>query len=214
MINARQILAKAPVVPVLSISDIGHAVPMAQALIAGGIPVLEVTLRTPVGLDAIRAIRDAVPNAIVGAGTVRNATHYAAAVDAGSQFIVTPGLTDGILAATAHAEIPLVPGVATVSEMMRALDYGIDCLKFFPAEAAGGASTLRAFSGPFPDVAFCPTGGINLHNIGEYLALPSVITVGGTWLTPREEVDRGDWEAISVIARKASHYVNELRSAT
>lgn len=201
-------------VPVLSISDLGHAVPMAQALIAGGIPVLEVTLRTPIGLGAIRAIRDAVPDAIVGAGTVRNATDYAAAVEAGSQFIVTPGLTDGILAATSQAEIPLVPGVATVSEMMRALDHGIDCLKFFPAEAAGGTATLRAFSGPFPDVAFCPTGGINLRNIGDYVALPAVITVGGSWLTPQELVEKGDWEAITVIAAEATQRVSEARLPT
>lgn len=210
---SRAILAQAPVVPVLSISDIGHAVPLARALVAGGIPVLEVTLRTRVGLDAIRAIRDAVPEAIVGAGTVRSGADFAAAVEAGSRFIVTPGLTQGILDAAATAEVPLIPGVATVSEMMRALDHGMDCLKFFPAEASGGAAALKGFAGPFPDVAFCPTGGVGLHNIDEYLALKSVITVGGTWLTPDSLLAAGDWEGITAIASEATQHVLAVRAS-
>jgi 2-dehydro-3-deoxyphosphogluconate aldolase/(4S)-4-hydroxy-2-oxoglutarate aldolase len=211
MNDSRSILERAPVVPVLSIDRPDDAVPLARALVAGGIPVLEITLRTPVGLAAITAIRDAVPGALVGAGTVRSAEDFRAAVDAGSQFVVTPGLTEGILDAAEHSEIALIPGIATVSEMMRALDRGINCLKFFPAEASGGAAALKAFAGPFPDVAFCPTGGIGLHNIDGYLALPSVITVGGSWLTPEPLLAAGDWDAITTLAREACDKVKTVR---
>jgi 2-dehydro-3-deoxyphosphogluconate aldolase/(4S)-4-hydroxy-2-oxoglutarate aldolase len=211
MNDSREILERAPVVPVLSIDRLEDAVPLARALVAGGIPVLEVTLRTPVGLAAITAIRDAVPEALVGAGTVRSAEDFRAAVDAGSRFVVTPGLTEGILDAAAHSEIALIPGIATVSEMMRALDSGINCLKFFPAEASGGAAALKAFAGPFPDVAFCPTGGIGLHNIDDYLALPSVVTVGGSWLTPETLLAAGDWDGITALAREACDKVNTVR---
>lgn len=212
MSEAREILQQAPVVPVLTITDARQAVPLARALVEGGLPVLEVTLRTSVGLEAIRAIAAAVPGAIVGAGTVTNKTQYAAACEAGSEFIVSPGITEGLLSVAATNAIPLIPGIATVSELMRALDAGLDCLKFFPAEASGGASTLRAFSGPFPDVAFCPTGGVGLHNIDQYLALPSVLTVGGTWLTPRDMLRDGDWEAIGQLAAEAAQRVRSLRS--
>jgi 2-dehydro-3-deoxyphosphogluconate aldolase/(4S)-4-hydroxy-2-oxoglutarate aldolase len=213
MQDSRAILAQAPVVPVLSIDRLEDAVPLARALVDGGIPVLEVTLRTPVGLAAIRSIRDAVPEAIVGAGTVRSPDDFHAAAAAGSVFIVTPGLTEGILDAAAESDVGLIPGVATVSEMMRALERGIDCLKFFPAEASGGAAALKAFAGPFPDVSFCPTGGIGLHNIDDYLSLPSVITVGGSWLTPGSLVDAGDWAAITALARQASDRVAALRGS-
>ncbi|MFK7830430.1 MAG: bifunctional 4-hydroxy-2-oxoglutarate aldolase/2-dehydro-3-deoxy-phosphogluconate aldolase [Congregibacter sp.] len=213
MHDSRAILSLAPVVPVLSISDLAHAVPLARALVSGGIPVLEVTLRTPEGLAAIRAIRDSVPDAIVGAGTVRSSADFAAAVEAGSRFVVTPGLTDGILEAAAAFDVPLIPGVATVSEMMRALDHGIDCLKFFPAEASGGATALKAFAGPFPDVVFCPTGGVGLHNIDAYLALDSVVTVGGTWLTPNALLAGGDWDGITAIASEATQHIQAFRAA-
>lgn len=205
------ILSQAPVVPVLAIDDLDDAIPLARALIAGGIPVLEVTLRTPVGLPAIRAIRDAVPEAIVGAGTVVNAEDFEAAVEAGSQFVVTPGLSQGILDAASLSDVSLIPGVATVSEMMRALDHGIDCLKFFPAEASGGAAALKAFGGPFPAVKFCPTGGIGLHNINDYLALDSVVTVGGSWLTPSGVLAAKDWDAVTSLAHDAVSHVAALR---
>lgn len=212
MQTAQEIFSRAPVVPVLTIAKLEQAVPLARALVAGGIPVLEVTLRTPAGLPAIRAISDQVPEAIVGAGTVLNPADFSAAVAAGSRFIVTPGLTDALLDAAQGSDVPLVPGIATVSELMTALDRGIDCLKFFPAEASGGAATLKAFAGPFPQVKFCPTGGVSLNNIADYLALDSVITVGGTWLTPAALVDAGDWDAITALAREATERVANLRA--
>jgi 2-dehydro-3-deoxyphosphogluconate aldolase/(4S)-4-hydroxy-2-oxoglutarate aldolase len=212
MQTADEILRMAPVVPVLSIAELDQAVPLARALVAGGIPVLEVTLRTPAGLAAIRAISEQLPEAIVGAGTVINPAGFQAAVEAGSRFVVTPGLTDALLDAAADSDVPLIPGIATVGEMMTALDRGIDCLKFFPAEAAGGVATLKAFAGPFPQVKFCPTGGVNLGNIASYLALDSVITVGGTWLTPGSAVAAGDWGAITALAREAANRVAQLRS--
>lgn len=214
MADARQILSKAPVVPVLAIAEVEQAIPLAQALIGGGIPVLEVTLRTPAGLPSIRAIRDAVPDAIVGAGTVLNRDDFHAAVDAGSEFVVTPGLTEGLLEAADGSRAALIPGVATVSEMMMALDHGIDCLKFFPAEASGGAAALKAFAGPFPDVSFCPTGGISLGNMADYLALPSVLTVGGSWLTPADLMGAQDWDGITALAAQASAKVAELGKAS
>jgi 2-dehydro-3-deoxyphosphogluconate aldolase/(4S)-4-hydroxy-2-oxoglutarate aldolase len=212
MQTADEILRMAPVVPVLSIAELDQAVPLARALVAGGIPVLEVTLRTPAGLAAIRAISEQLPEAIVGAGTVINPAGFQAAVEAGSRFVVTPGLTDALLDAAADSDVPLIPGIATVGEMMTALDRGIECLKFFPAEAAGGVATLKAFAGPFPQVKFCPTGGVNLGNIASYLALDSVITVGGTWLTPGSAVAAGDWGAITALAREAANRVAQLRS--
>ncbi|WOJ94551.1 bifunctional 4-hydroxy-2-oxoglutarate aldolase/2-dehydro-3-deoxy-phosphogluconate aldolase [Congregibacter variabilis] len=212
MRDSRDILSQAPVVPVLAIENLDHAIPLARALVDGGIPVLEVTLRTPAGLPAIRAISEAVPDAIVGAGTVINARDFEAAVDAGSRFVVTPGLTQGILDAAADSSVPLIPGVATVSELMRALDHGIDCLKFFPAEASGGAAALKAFAGPFPNVDFCPTGGIGLHNIDDYLALRSVITVGGSWLTPSALLAAEDWAGVTKLAREAVDHVTAFRT--
>lgn len=203
---------QAPVVPVLTIGKLGQAVPLARALVAGGLPVLEVTLRTDIALEAIAAISQEVPEAIVGAGTVVNPSDFAQACAAGSRFIVSPGVTPSLLECAANSSIPLIPGVATVSEMMLALDFGIDCLKFFPAEAAGGTAVLKAFSGPFPNVSFCPTGGIGLHNLEEYLSLRAVITVGGTWLTPTSLLESGDWDGITALASDASKRVSDFRS--
>lgn len=211
--SAREILAQAPVVPVLTIERLEQAVPLARALLEGGLPVLEVTLRTDAGLAAIEAIAKAVPDVVVGAGTVRNARDYQAARDAGSRFIVSPGTTPELLA-TQTAELPLIPGIATVSELMQAMDAGLDCLKFFPAEASGGAPVLKSFAGPFPELAFCPTGGVTLANIDSYLALPSVITVGGTWLSPSDLVQRQDWAGITELAQQARDRVLQLRSET
>lgn len=212
MSEARKILSLAPVIPVLTIDDPDSAVPLAQALVRGGLPVLEVTLRTSAGLGAISAIAAAVPDAVVGAGTVLNPRQYEEALEAGSRFVVTPGLTPRLADAARESSVPLIPGIATVSEMMSALDRGWDCLKFFPAEAAGGAAVLRAFAGPFPEVAFCPTGGIGLGNIADYLALNSVLTVGGSWLTPASRMAAGDWEAIEQLAREACEAVSAIRS--
>lgn len=212
MTEARSILRQAPVVPVLTIEALELAVPLAHALVAGGLTVLEVTLRSPAGLPAIAAIREAVPGAIVGAGTVTSPEQLEAAVDAGSAFVVTPGLTDGLLAAASDLPVPLIPGVATISELMRARDAGLDCLKFFPAEAAGGTAALKSFAGPFPDIAFCPTGGIGLENLNDYLALPSVLTVGGSWLTPPALMAGRDWSAIGRLARETCARVAAIRS--
>jgi 2-dehydro-3-deoxyphosphogluconate aldolase/(4S)-4-hydroxy-2-oxoglutarate aldolase len=213
MDRAEQILRQAPVVPVLAIERLEHAVPLARALVAGGLPVLEVTLRTEAGLAAISAIAREVPEAIVGAGTVRNTGDFADAVNAGSRFVVSPGLTPALLAGTADADVPLIPGIATVSELMLARDAGLSCLKFFPAEASGGAAALKAFAGPFPDIRFCPTGGVRLSNLGDYLALPTVITVGGTWLAPQALLDAGDWAGVQALAQTATDAVKALEKA-
>ncbi len=207
---AQAILKQAPVVPVITIRDINTAVPLAQTLVAGGLPVLEITLRTPEGLAAIRLIRHEVEGAVVGAGTVLGQGDLDAALQAGSEFIVTPGLTDNLLRAGAACGVPFIPGVATVSELMVCLEQGLDTLKFFPAEAVGGAAALKAFGGPFPQVRFCPTGGIGPANIHQYLALASVLSVGGSWLTPDDLVARGDWAAILRLAREACALVTTL----
>lgn len=209
----RTILGRAPVVPVITIDAIEQAVPLARALVGGGIPVLEITLRTAHGLEAIRRIRAEVEGAVVGAGTVLTGADLDNAIAAGSEFIVTPGLTDTLLQQGANCGVPFLPGIATVSELMRCLEHGQRTLKFFPAEAAGGAKTLKAFAGPFPGVAFCPTGGIGLANIADYLAVPSVLSVGGSWLTPASLVTAQDWPAITALAREACKRVRALRPA-
>ena len=212
-LDAGSVLALAPVVPVLTIPDLASAIPLASALVNGGLPVLEVTLRTPAGLDAITAIGEAVPGAVVGAGTVRSAAEFEAAVAAGSRFVVSPGLTEGLLEAASQSSVPLIPGVATASELMRAREAGFDHVKFFPAEAAGGVKTLKALGGPFPDMRFCPTGGVSLSNLADYLALKSVVTVGGTWMTPTQAVEEGDWSSIESLARDAADKVATLKAS-
>lgn len=178
-----RILTAAPVIPVLVIERVEEALPVARALVEGGLPVIEVTLRTDSALDAIRAMK-AVEGAVVGAGTVLNAAQYEAAVAAGAEFVVSPGLTDGIAAAAARSPVPLLPGVASAGDIMRALDHGFSRLKFFPAEASGGLPALKAFSAVFGAVKFCPTGGITLASAPDWLALESVLCVGGSWLVP------------------------------
>jgi 2-dehydro-3-deoxyphosphogluconate aldolase / (4S)-4-hydroxy-2-oxoglutarate aldolase len=192
-----------PVIPVIVIQRLQDAVPMAQALVAGGVRVLEVTLRTPIALQAIAAIARAVPEAIVGAGTVRNAADVRAAKDVGSAFAVSPGYTQAVGAACRAADLPLLPGVATASEVMAAQADGLSFLKFFPATAAGGIPMLKALAGPFPDVAFCPTGGITIDTAPQFLALPNVKVCGGSWLTPGDVVAEGDWSRITQLARQA-----------
>lgn len=192
--------AKVGVIPVIRIDRLDDAVAMAEALCGGGLTVLEVTLRTPCALRAIERIRAAVPKAFVGAGTVLGAGQYRKAVDSGAQFIVSPGVSDGLLDAAFHYGLPFLPGTATASDVMRCVDAGLDACKFFPAVAAGGAAMLRAFAGPFADVQFCPTGGIDEDNLGEFLGLGNVFCVGGSWMLPADAVAGRDWVAIRRLA--------------
>ncbi|KOC86926.1 bifunctional 4-hydroxy-2-oxoglutarate aldolase/2-dehydro-3-deoxy-phosphogluconate aldolase, partial [Winslowiella iniecta] len=175
--SAEQILTTGPVVPVIVVNKLEHAVPMAKALVAGGVRVLEVTLRTPVAMDALRAIINEVPEAIVGAGTVLNTQQLAEVTEAGAQFVISPGLTDSLVKAAVEGPIPLIPGISTVSELMTGMDHGLREFKFFPAEANGGVNALQAIGGPFPQVRFCPTGGITPGNYRDYLALKSVLCI-------------------------------------
>jgi 2-dehydro-3-deoxyphosphogluconate aldolase/(4S)-4-hydroxy-2-oxoglutarate aldolase len=193
----------APVIPVIVIDRAEDAGPLAQALVRGGLRVLEVTLRTPVALAALRAMT-AVEGAIVGAGTVLDAAQYDAAIDAGARFVVAPGLTDELAAAAFERPVPLLPGAVTASEVMRARAAGLRALKFFPAEAAGGVATLRSFASVFADLVFCPTGGITAASAPAYLALKNVACVGGSWLTPPEAVAARDWPRIEALARAAT----------
>lgn len=200
--NTLDLIAHGPVIPVIVIDRLEDAVPLAQALVAGGVRVLEVTLRTPVALDAIRAMT-AVEGAIVGAGTIRSAADARAAHAAGAVFGVSPGYTTEVGAACREIGLPLLPGVATASEVMAAQADGLSFLKFFPATAAGGIPMLKALAGPFPDVVFCPTGGISLGTAPDFLALPNVKVCGGSWLTPADAVQAGDWARITELAAQA-----------
>jgi 2-dehydro-3-deoxyphosphogluconate aldolase/(4S)-4-hydroxy-2-oxoglutarate aldolase len=193
-----------PVIPVIQLRHLDDAVPLAQALLAGGLRVLEVTLRTPVALPAMRAIVDALPQVIVGAGTIRSTVEARAARDAGCRFGVSPGYSERIARTCADIGLPLMPGVATPSEVLAASSAGHRLLKFFPAAAAGGVAMLEALAGPFPDVMFCPTGGIDAASAPAYLALPNVAVCGGSWLTPIDAVEAGDWMRITALAREAA----------
>lgn len=204
MINTRELADHGPVIPVIVLQQLEHAVPMARALLEGGVKVLEVTLRTPVALRCIEAIAREVPQAIVGAGTIRSAADARAALDAGALFGVSPGYTAAVGKACADAGLPLLPGVATASEVMAAMAHGIHFLKFFPASAAGGVPMLKALQGPFPDVRFCPTGGITPETAPQYLALPHVPVCGGSWLTPADALAQRDWARLTRLAREAS----------
>ena len=202
--NPMELANHGPVIPVIVLQRVQDAVPMARALLAGGVRVLEVTLRSEVALACIAAIAKAVPEAIVGAGTVRSAADAQAALDAGSRFAVSPGYTAEIGAACRRIGLPLLPGVATASEVMAANADGLNFLKFFPAQQAGGIGMLKALGGPFPDVVFCPTGGITLETAPQFLALPNVKVCGGSWLTPADAVAAGDWARITQLARQAT----------
>jgi len=199
----REICALAPVIPVLVIEDAAWAEPLAQALVAGGLPVLEVTLRTPAAFEAISAMAR-VPGAVVGAGTVLNAKDAHRACAAGAKFAVSPGLTPALAAACTELELPLLPGVATASEVMAAQEAGFDALKFFPAGPAGGAGYLKALAGPLPMIGFCPTGGVSAQNATAYLSLSNVLCVGGSWVTPEPMLRAGDWAGIETLARQAA----------
>jgi 2-dehydro-3-deoxyphosphogluconate aldolase / (4S)-4-hydroxy-2-oxoglutarate aldolase len=206
--NIREVTALSPVIPVLTISDLRHAVPLARALYTGGLPVLEVTLRSTVALAAIRAIRDEVPEVLVGAGTLTRAVDFAAAEKVGAQFGATPGLTPTLAKAARDVGFPLLPGVMTPSEVMTARDCGFSVLKWFPAIQASGSTVLQLLAGPFPDVLFCPTGGISRATASGYLALSNVPCVGGSWVAPPAMIGAEDWTSIENLARDAASLAN------
>lgn len=196
-----EVLALAPVVPVLTIEEADHAVPLARALVAGGLFALEVTLRTPAAMESVRRIAAEVKEAVPGVGTVTSREQRKAAADAGAKFAVSPGLIDG---EGPEGPIPLLPGVATATELMWGLKHGFSCFKLFPANVVGGIVALKAFAGPFPDAKFCPTGGVDAGNAADYLALPNVACVGGSWVAPAEAVRAGDWARITELSKAAS----------
>ena len=198
------LLSRVPVVPVVVIDDLAHAVPVARALVAGGLPVIELTLRTPVALDAVRAIADEVPEILVGAGTIVAPGQAKEALDAGARFLVSPGTTPPLLDAMAGTGLPFLPGTATVSEVLAVLEAGFTEMKFFPAEASGGAAFLRSIASPVPAARFCPTGGITAATATSYLALPNVGCVGGSWLTPADALAAGDWARVERLAAEAA----------
>lgn len=197
------ILSRAPVIPVLVVEDAAQAVPLAKALVAGGLSVLEITLRSAAALEAIKRIAADVPEAVVGAGTVLNAAQFAAAQLAGAKFVISPGATEALYYTAKDTGLPFLPAVATASEVMRALEQGFTRAKFFPAEAMGGIKTLQSLAGPFPQMRFCPTGGITEGNLAAYAALPNVASVGGSWLAPKEMLQKSDWAGITALAKKA-----------
>jgi 2-dehydro-3-deoxyphosphogluconate aldolase / (4S)-4-hydroxy-2-oxoglutarate aldolase len=200
----RDVLALAPVIPVLTVEKLEHAAPLARALYAGGLKVLEITLRTPVALAVIEAMRVAAPQAVVGAGTLVRPEDFARAAGVGAQFAVTPGLTPQLAEAAASQSVPLLPGIVTPGEILQALHFGFDTLKFFPAQQAGGVAMLQAFAGPFGQVAFCPTGGISRATAPSFLNLRNVLCVGGSWVAPAAMVEKGDWAGIETLARDAA----------
>jgi len=199
-----EFLTAQPVIPVLKIERIADAVPLARALAKGGLPAIEITLRTPDAIDAIRLVADEVPEAIVGAGTILSAKDFSKAEDAGAKFIVSPGTTQELLDAARSSRTPFLPGAVTPSEIMAMREEGYRVLKFFPAEQAGGAAFLRSLASPLADMSFCPTGGISLKNAGDYLALPNIVCVGGSWVAPDQELAAHNWAAVEELARQAA----------
>lgn len=202
--NATELCGIAPVIPVLTIKDAATAPDLARALVRGGLRVLEITLRTPAALDAVKAIAETVPDAIVGTGTVITPDDVSASVGAGARFVVSPGCTERLAAAAAQSGLPFLPGVSTASEAMRAAELGFDILKFFPAEQSGGVAVLKALAAPLPGLRFCPTGGISQANVDAYLGLANVACVGGSWVAPPDAVASGDWDRIEALAARAS----------
>ncbi|MCI0510222.1 2-keto-3-deoxy-phosphogluconate aldolase [Chromohalobacter marismortui] len=198
------ICQKVEVIPVLVINRLEDAVPLARALVEGGLNVLEITLRTDCALDAIRRMRAALPGVSIGAGTVLTPAQYRLAEEAGVDFVVTPGTTEALYRYGVESPVPMLPGVATVSELMTGWQYGYRRFKFFPAEASGGAKAIKSIGGPIPEARFCPTGGISVDNADDYLSLPNVMCVGGSWLTPNDLVENEDWDGIRELARQAA----------
>ena len=199
-----------PLIPVVVIDRLDDAVPVAEALLQGGVSALEITLRTPVACEAISAMKSALPHAVIGAGTISSGEAYEAAVHSGADFIVSPGATDKLFGAAAAHNVPFLPGAVTGSEVLRAMELGYSTLKFFPAEAAGGPPTLQALSGPFPDIRFMPTGGVTRQNVAAYLRLQNVCAVGGSWLTPRELLMDQQWEAVYQLAVDSVTQITEM----
>jgi len=203
-LSVSDVMLLSPVIPVITIDDTAHAVPMAEALVAGGLFALEVTLRTPAGLAAIEAIATAVPDAVVGAGTVTRPDQFAQAKNAGARFAVSPGSTPALLDAAELAAVPYLPGVATASEVMALLERQVTHMKFFPAGAVGGTAALKGWAAPLPEARFCPTGGIGPSNAADYLALPNVLCVGGSWVVPGDAIAGGDWGRLTALAQGAA----------
>jgi len=206
-IMPKELFAMGPIVPVLVIKKVEDALPIAEALLTAGIKVLEVTLRTPAALDVISTIARELPEAIIGAGTVTNKEQLLRSYDAGAKFAISPGLTKDLLQAGNDGKIALIPGISSISEMMDGIDLGYDHLKFFPAEASGGVKAIQSIGGPFPDIRFCPTGGINIQNVRDYLALKNVACCGGSWLVTDEIVENKNWKGITELANQALSHV-------
>ncbi|MCP4991102.1 MAG: bifunctional 4-hydroxy-2-oxoglutarate aldolase/2-dehydro-3-deoxy-phosphogluconate aldolase [Colwellia sp.] len=202
-----EIFNTGPIVPVLVINKVEEALPIAEALLAADVKVLEVTLRTPAALDVISTIAKELPEAIIGSGTVTNRQQLQQSYDAGAKFAISPGLTKDLLQAGNEGNIALIPGISSISELMDGADYGYDHLKFFPAEASGGVQAIKSIGGPFPDIRFCPTGGININNVRDYLALPNVVCCGGSWLVSSEIVKNKHWSEITKLANQALAHV-------
>jgi 2-dehydro-3-deoxyphosphogluconate aldolase / (4S)-4-hydroxy-2-oxoglutarate aldolase len=202
--SLRSILALSPLIPVLTIERVEHALPIARALHAGGLRVLEVTLRSAVALESITMIRQGLPDAVVGAGTLKDARDVRNAANAGAQFGVSPGLTPQLVEAARQSKLPLLPGVMTASELMQGMELGFDTFKLFPAQQAGGIGMLKALGAPFPEAKFCPTGGITRATAAEFLALPNVLCVGGSWVAPADKIHAEDWGALEQLARDAA----------
>ena len=207
-LSPKELFAMGPIVPVLVIKDVEDALPIAEALLAADVKVLEVTLRTPAALDVIERIAKELPEAVIGSGTVTNRDMLQRSYDAGAKFAISPGLTKDLLQAGNEGNIALIPGISSISELMDGIDYGYDHLKFFPAEASGGVNAIKSIGGPFADIRFCPTGGINLNNIKNYLALNNVACCGGSWLVSDEIVATKNWSQITELANQALAHVN------
>lgn len=203
MTNIKEICSVAPVIPVLVVDEVSKAGQLALSLVKGGLPVLEITLRTPSALEAVRIMSE-TPGSIVGVGTLLTAKDVVDAKKAGASFGVSPGMTSSLLEAAENEQLPLLPGAATASEVMQLLEYGYDTIKFFPAEAAGGIAMLKSLAGPLPQVSFCPTGGVNPQNVSNYLSLSNVLCVGGTWVAPKKQLQESDWAGIESLAYQAS----------
>lgn len=201
-LTPREVMTSTPVVPVIVVDNVEQAIHLGKALVAGGVPVLEVTLRTEAALDAIAALREQVPEAIVGAGTVCTREQYVKAVEAGSQFIISPGMTPDLLAVGKEYDVPYLPAIATISDILLGIEYGYDHFKFFPAEVNGGIKALKAFAGPLAEISFCPTGGVSPANYKEYLAQPNVLCVGGSWIVPKDLIEAGKWDEITALAKQ------------
>ena len=206
-IMPKDVFEMGPIVPVLVINKVEEALPIAEALLAADVKVLEVTLRTPAALDVISTIAKELPEAIIGSGTVTNRQQLQQSYDAGAKFAISPGLTKDLLQAGNEGNIALIPGISSISELMDGADYGYDHLKFFPAEASGGVKAIKSIGGPFPDIRFCPTGGINLNNVSDYLALPNVVCCGGSWLVSSDIVNNKNWSEITKLANQALAHV-------